>query len=275
MLLVLGRRRLRLRVIIAPGNLAGVVFARGDAVAPVVLETVQTHRGMSDASAAIPLKDGRFLVASDEENIFQVFNSTASGLFEQEIDFSHFLNNRHKSHEADIEACAQLNGMVFWLGSHGRSAAGEMKWSRHQLFCTKVFDQNDAVVVKQIGISYSGLLVDLLQCQWFRKLTTERLDPTVDGGLAPKVLGAVNIEGLTSFGEGQLLIGFRNPIPKNKALLVPFLNPLDVVMHGAHAIFGEPITLDLNGRGVRSIDFLAGAKFIHCGEWLFRHNKRF
>jgi hypothetical protein len=34
--------------------------------------------------------------------------------------------------------------------------------------------------------------------------------------LAPKEEGGLNIEGLTATPNGELLIGFRNPIPKEK-----------------------------------------------------------
>jgi len=218
------------------------------------LSAVMTFQGMCDASAAVALADNRFLVASDEVNIFQVYNSNHGGAYEQEIDFGHFLNLPHPSNEADVEASASLNGVTYWLGSHGRNSAGELRWQRHQFFATTIVDHGDLVVVKQFGISYTGLITDLLQCHWFRHLTSERLDPAVIADLSPKVYGAVNIEGLTSWQNG-LLIGFRNPIPDNKALLVPLLNATDVVLNGAHAQYGDPIYFDLNGRGIRSIDY--------------------
>jgi hypothetical protein len=49
-----------------------------------------------------------------------------------------------------------------------------------------------------------------------------------------------------------LLIGFRNPIPQGKALLVPLLNA-DELIQGRPAKFGEPMLLDLGGYGIRSI----------------------
>lgn len=74
---------------------------------------------------------------------------------------------------------------------------------------------------------------------------------------APKAEGGLNIEGLTATPEGELLIGFRNPIPDGKALLLPLKNPSDLVKNPdtAKAIFGEPITLDLGGLGIRSIEY--------------------
>lgn len=64
----------------------------------------------------------------------------------------------------------------------------------------------------------------------------------------------INIEGLSRTPEGALLIGFRNPLPGGKALLVPLANPQDVV-DGKPAKAGEPSFLSLGGRGIRSIEY--------------------
>ena len=50
------------------------------------------------------------------------------------------------------------------------------------------------------------------------------------------------------------MIGFRNPIPGGKALLVPLLNP-NAVIEGARAEFGAPVELDLGGLGIRSLGY--------------------
>jgi Protein of unknown function (DUF3616) len=71
--------------------------------------------------------------------------------------------------------------------------------------------------------------------------------------LAPKDPGGLNIEGLAATPEGQLLIGFRNPVPEGKALLVPLLNPLEVV-NGGKARLGAPKELELAGLGIRSME---------------------
>ena len=79
--------------------------------------------------------------------------------------------------------------------------------------------------VKQEGKSYTQLVLrDMLEdpkLAQFDLKTAETITPKEPGGL--------NIEGLTSTPEGALLIGFRNPIPEGKALLIPLKNPLDLV----------------------------------------------
>jgi hypothetical protein len=63
-----------------------------------------------------------------------------------------------------------------------------------------------------------------------------------------------------------LLIGFRNPIPKGRALLIPLLNPNDVIT--AHPPrFGDPIQLYLGGRGIRDLVCYQGTFMISAGSY--------
>ncbi|HEY5818827.1 MAG TPA: hypothetical protein VIU14_10590 [Mesorhizobium sp.] len=75
------------------------------------------------------------------------------------------------------------------------------------------------------------------------------LRSTLEAGskLAPEAPGGLNIEGLSAGAAGELLIGFRNPVPEGKAIVVPFENPAAVVENES-ARFGAPILLDLGGR---------------------------
>jgi len=55
-----------------------------------------------------------------------------------------------------------------------------------------------------------------------------------------------------------LLIGLRNPVPDGKALIIPLLNPNELLGVGeAKAKFGNSISLDLGGRGIRSMDYVS------------------
>lgn len=212
------------------------------------------HSGMSDASAAEPLLNRRFIVAGDEFNVFKVYDAMKPGPAQVEIDFNNLLGIKNPKHEADIEGSARLDNLVYWISSHARNGDGELKWKRHQFFATEIVDDGQNVKVIQHGTSYTGLIVELLRYHWFQKLTLERLDPEPKPQLAAKCLGSINIEGLATFEDG-LLLGFRNPIPDNEALLVPLVNPRDVITDGAHPQFEKPIRLDLGGRGIRSIDY--------------------
>ena len=52
----------------------------------------------------------------------------------------------------------------------------------------------------------------------------------------------MNIEGLCPTPEGELLIGFRNPIPGERALIVPLKNPGELI-EGKPARFGDLLTI--------------------------------
>jgi hypothetical protein len=83
-----------------------------------------------------------------------------------------------------------------------------------------------------------------------------RRTPEADGGL--------NIEGLAATADGKLLIGLRNPLPQQRALIIPLDNPAEVIA-GQPARFGEPILLDLGERGIRSIERIGNSYLIVAG----------
>lgn len=82
--------------------------------------------------------------------------------------------------------------------------------------------------------------------------------------MLPERPGGLNIEGLAAWTGDSLLIGFRNPLVLGKAILVPLTNPAAVI-RGSQAKFDRPILVDLNGRGVRSIDKVGNEYMIVAG----------
>ena len=82
--------------------------------------------------------------------------------------------------------------------------------------------------------------------------------------LAAEADGGLNIEGLAATPEGQLLIGFRNPLPEERAIVIPLENPTEVV-DGKRAKLGEPFELNLGRRGIRSIEWVGGSYLIVAG----------
>src|SRR5687767_5089514 len=77
--------------------------------------------------------------------------------------------------------------------------------------------------------------------------------------------GGFNIEGMTATPEGGVIIGLRNPIVDGKSIVVPLVNPLAVV-GGEAPVFGDPVLLDLGGRGVRALSWWRGRYLIAAGE---------
>jgi hypothetical protein len=81
---------------------------------------------------------------------------------------------------------------------------------------------------------------------------------------APVNEGAVNIEGMTAAPGGGLFIGFRNPLPEGKAILVRLANPNEV-LEGRPARFDEPRLLDLGGLGIRALSSHRGRLVLIAG----------
>jgi hypothetical protein len=113
------------------------------------------------------------------------------------------------------------------------------------------------VAVRGVGKVYSTLLIDLVTDSRLKKYDLEAASEK-----APKKKGALNIEGLAATPDGKLLVGFRNPQPKGKAIIVPIVNPREIT-EGQSAKLGPPIELDLsaadgNPLGIRSMEYHAG-----------------
>ncbi|HVV73788.1 MAG TPA: DUF3616 domain-containing protein [Verrucomicrobiae bacterium] len=219
------------------------------------------YLGMCDASGAVPLSSNLFAVACDEDNVLRVYRSETPGHPIKEVDCNAFLGVRGKSLEADLEAAARMGDRVFWIGSHGRNRNGKERQNRDRFFATDIKINGDDVDLIPVGRPYELLVDDLLADP---RLSRFHLGEA--SRYAPKEWAALNIEGLSATPEGTLLIGFRNPVPEDKALLVPMLNPNDVVQ-GQRARLGDPIQLDLGGLGIRDIAWYGGNYLIIAGSY--------
>src|SRR2546430_1730890 len=216
---------------------------------------------MCDASAAVALTDRLFAVASDEDSVIRVYNREQSGNPVQSSDLSALLDLDARKPESDLEAAARIGDRAYWISSHGRNRSGKLRLSRERFFATQIITNAQGIDLKIVGRPYEDLLRDLTDDP---KLARFNL---AEASLhEPKARGALNIEGLSATSDGSLLIGFRNPIPGGQALLVPMLNP-DEVIHAKRAKLGEPILLDLDGLGIRDMAYLDGKYLIIGGPY--------
>jgi hypothetical protein len=231
-----------------PGLLALLFYALpAHAAESAALRHETRFSGMADASAGVAVSSNLFLVADDEDNRIRLYNNQTNGGPLKEFPLDEFLEVDEEGPEADLEGCARIGDRIFWIGSHGRSKDGKKRPNRQRLFATDLAVTDDEVHLTPIGKPCRRLLADLIQDSRFAKYGFAQA-----AKLAPREPGALNIEGLCATPEGHLLIGFRNPIPKGKALLIPLLNP-NRVIQGQPAQFGEAIELDLRGLGIRDI----------------------
>ncbi|WP_228557384.1 DUF3616 domain-containing protein [Myxococcus sp. AB025B] len=221
---------------------------------------VLVFEGMCDASGAVALGGSLFVVGDDEDNILRVYDARRGGAPVQSVDLSPDLElpaHKKKPPEADIEAATGLGTYSFWLTSHGRNSAGKKAPSRLRFFATEEVDGKPRLV----GRPYTQLLDDLLAAPQLSGLRLAEAEP-----LAPKAEGGLNIEGMTAMADGaSIYVGFRSPVPRGKALLVPVLNPVQMVLEGQSARVGEPRLVDLGGMGIRSLSWWHGRYLIISG----------
>ena len=218
------------------------------------------YSGMCEASAAVAVGKDRFLVANDEDNVLRLYQADKPEAAPIDLPIALKLEEADKG--IDLEGAAEVDGTVYWTTSHSRTKKGKIKSDRFQFFRGKVKQVGGKTSFEVTGSS--GRLMKDLLTQIPPALGLDDLKTKEDEELAPEKKGT-NIEGLAAWGKGQLLIGFRNPVPNGKALLIPLENPAEVIK-GTKARFGSAIQLDLGGLGIRSIERLeSGAYLIVAG----------
>jgi hypothetical protein len=205
---------------------------------------VAQHSGPCNASTAISVGPGLWVVGDDEAKaplILQLYRSGQEGpaVGQGEIPARAIapVNDGHP--ELDLEASARIGPLVYWrAGADGKGLT---------------------VTVEPVGRPYSTLIEDLAADPRYG-----RFDLEAAARRPAKARGGLNIEGLAATPNGALLIGFRNPLPEEKALLAPLTNP-NAVMAGEKARFGDPVLLDLGGLGIRSLEMVNGSLLIVAG----------
>ncbi|MDM0107873.1 DUF3616 domain-containing protein [Variovorax sp. J22R24] len=221
----------------------------------IAAETV--YEGICDASAAIAIGKNHFVVGEDERNVFHVYRFGESDSKAQ-IDLTSYLRGADKK-ESDVEGAARVGNRIYWIASHGRDKKAKVEPSRLRFFATSIDETGDVPTVKAVSTPPYTKLLDFIGAD-------PRFAVLKDASqFAPKSGEGLNIEGLAATPDGRLLIGFRNPRPKGKALVLPLLNPAAVIDSAADPQFGDLIALDLGRRGIRSIEWVDGGYVIVAG----------
>lgn len=222
-------------------------------------EGILAHEGCCDASAAVALPGNRFVMANDEDNLLRVYAVGEAGGPIARFDVTGYIQANLEEPEADIEGAARIEDVVFWITSHGRNKDGELRLSRRRFFAARFVDNHGELQWEAVGRPYKNLVHDLSTDPGFAEF---RFAEAAER--APKEKGGLNIEGLAATPNGHLLLGFRNPVPKGIALIIPIINPMQV-LEGQRPQFGEPIRFDLEGMGIRSLEMGAGKYWIVAG----------
>lgn len=234
--------------------------------------------GACDASGSVPVDARHFVVADDEDNTLRVFDAEAGGPPLAAADVSSRISlapkakkpkrpkkphktrqpKKAKAREADLEAATRLGDLAIWMSSHGRSKSGKREPDRLRYFVTELPDGEQQIEV--VGDVYRGLLDDLVRAPQLARFGLDEASRR-----PPQEAGGLNIEGMTASPDERFVwIGFRNPIPEGRALLVPLLNPTSLSTT-TPAQLGAPVQLDLRGRGVRALSWWRGRYLILGG----------
>jgi len=200
------------------------------------------------------LTDQLFAVASDEDSVIRVYDRDRPGGPVRSIDLSAFLDLDPKQPESDLEGAARVGDRIYWISSHARKQSRPgARQSSNAFFATQIVTNAQTTELKMVGKPYEKLVA-----RPYSRSEAEILQ--AGRGVQARAQGAraLNIEGLSATPDGRLLIGFRNPIPGGKALLVPLLNPEEVV-RGRPARFGEPSCWIWADNGIRDMAWWAAS----------------
>jgi len=216
-----------------------------------------TYRGPCDASAAAPLDGDHFVVGNDENDALHIYrhgHAEAVG----RVDLSKFLGTP-AGEESDIEGAAAIGTRVYWITSHGSNSKGKPAPSRQRFFATEL-RPGAPPTLAPVGQATTQLLDDMAGAPALKPYELANA-----ARRAPEAKGGLNIEGLAATPDGRLLVGLRNPLTQqHRALVIPLDNPAEVVQ-GQHAKFGAAIELDLDRRGIRSIELVGQSYLIVAG----------
>ncbi len=248
-------------------RLPSTLIAAAIACTAIAAHAEERYTGMCDASAAVALGHGRFVVADDELDVLRIYQKSASAPVGS-LDLIDYLHNRKgtdKNHEGDIEGAAVIGDRIYWISSHARKGKdGSVDPHRQRLFATTMAGTgNAATVTLAPEPPYESLLADLVAAPGFAVLAEASKFGPED---APPKEG-LNIEGLAATPDGALLIGFRSPQPGKMALVVPLANPAELIAGKGKVKpkFGALIRLDLGGRGIRSFERVGSDYLIVAG----------
>jgi hypothetical protein len=245
--------------------LVSTVAVSAASAEPVTIGPLLEHRGMCEASGAVPYPRGsvgdRFLVIDDESTVTGLYRAGVSGdaLPLRGADLSAPLGLTPEDRKADLESATWLGSDLYVLGSHSRRRGGKQSPGRGRLAALTVAESGGVP-----SLTPKGSVVRSLP-QAFAALSplfASRigLDVPARDDLDPKRKG-FNIEGMAPRPDGKSLwLGLRNPLDSDaNALLVPLENPAEAVA-GAVPRLGTPVALDLKGRGIRDIAYAPEAK---------------
>lgn len=228
------------------------------------------HTGMSDASDGIVIDDNYYISADDELNVLNVYAKDRSGMPLKSFNYTSFLSLPNPaSPEADIEAAATSPAhpnRVYWMGSmsNGKSPF-DNKPNRDRLFAFTYSGTGAATTFAFNG--YTALRSAILA---WGDANGYAFTASAAAGVDSKSPSGFAAEGMV-FGPDNttLYIGMRAPLvptaTRTNAVIVPILSFETWFNDGATSgspTLGDPIELNLGGRGIRDMIRLPNGSYI-------------
>jgi hypothetical protein len=194
-----------------------------------------------EPSGAATMPDGKVLIVEDESNAksLKLLEIEPDGTLAEigNLYLPKKVKKIFKKSVEDLEAVTLHKDKVYAITSHTRSKSGKRKSSREKL----MMFHYDEGAIEDFHI-YGNLKNDLMT--HFPSLF----------GKTIFTKNSMDIEGLASNAQKDgLLIAFKSPIVKDKALVIPLLNPEALLLGKEKASFGKEILLDLKGLGIRDM----------------------
>ena len=207
---------------------------------------INMFNGVYEPSAVQQLPDGKLLIAEDEPNhAFSIISIDKTGKFIEDEALDTRVITGFKRRLSDLEALARDDeGFIYALTSHSRTRKGNRSPDREHLMRFKIQDGN------VLGLtSYDNLTQVLETDHKLHDLIRERTKAEVS-------FEEINIEGMAFDPvKKRLVLGFRDPEFNNMALVAFISNPKDVFERNAKPEFDEVAILDIDGGGIRSINY--------------------
>jgi len=145
-----------------------------------------------------------------------------------------------KKRVEDLEGVAADKDRIYAITSHSPNRANKEQKERKRLLMMHYEDESitDLSIYKHLKEDLINYRKDLFGSNLF--------------GHSP-----INIEALAINPENhQLYIGFRAPLFKSKAIIIPIKNPHQLFEKKRHKpLFGKPIFVDLDGLGIRAMHY--------------------
>lgn len=207
---------------------------------------INMFNGVYEPSAVQQLPDGNLLIAEDEPNhAFSIVSIDKTGRFVEDEALDTRVITGFKRRLSDLEALARDDeGFIYALTSHSRTRKGNRSPDREHLMRFKIQDGN------VLGLtSYDNLTQVLETDHKLHDLIRERTKAEVS-------FEEINIEGMAFDPvKKRLVLGFRDPEFNNMALVAFISNPKDVFERNAKPEFDEVAVIDIDGGGIRSLNY--------------------